>query len=133
MCLRWAAVILTSLGFAGAACALSSVLSALDEQPPTEITIADVITAIASARGKQPRRAAAVIPGKNLLFICILNWIGLDGMGLLRTRLLRIGLLKIRAVPPATAKRLEQRRRVDVTIGLRLHQADPRLLIRLLR
>ena len=36
-------------------------------------------------------------------------------------------------MPPAAAKRLKQRRRVGVTIGLGLHEADARLLPRSLR
>src|SRR3984957_3486823 len=40
-------------------------------------------------------------------------------------------LRQFRAVPPAAAERLEQRRRVGVSICLREHEIDPGLLTRL--
>lgn len=35
----------------------------------------------------------------------------------------------VRTIPPATVERLEQRRSVGVTRGLRLEEGDPRLLL----
>src|SRR5690242_20303664 len=48
-------------------------------------------------------------------------------------RLMRIFVLRqLGAMPPAAAKRLVQRRGIGETVGFRLHQSDPRLLITLL-
>src|SRR6185503_5748176 len=44
-----------------------------------------------------------------------------------------IVLGEFRAMPPATAKRLKQRRCIGITAGLGLHETDPGLLVGLLR
>lgn len=105
---RWADVSVTLLAFTNDVCGW---LSLLGEQPAHNMTVAIAMTATAGARGSLTRRSAVGIPCNASFFMFT---------------------LQIRAVPPATAKRLNQRRRIGKAIGLGLHQVDPSLLIGLL-
>src|ERR1700722_11449645 len=81
-----------------------------EEQPMSIMSEAAAMTA--RTHGDLPRSCAADIPSNDCLFIFI--------------------LAQIRAVPPPSAKRLKERSRIGIPIGLRLHQADHGLLIGLL-
>src|SRR5690349_22184429 len=122
MCWRWAGVIVTFCGVSAADCCDS----AFEEQPATPSSALNASTHAAWRRGT--RRVAE----DDLLSIAVPVCPGVIRSGEPRRRR-GIGWPIVRVMPPAATQRLEQRRGVGITTGLRLHQRDARLLVALLR
>ena len=106
----WAAVRVTLLTVPEEA---GGLLSVLDVQPVNDAVAAIAIMTTARARENLPRYSVKSVPQSDLFFMIVLG--------------------QIRPMPPATAQRLKQRRRVGITIGLRLDEIDAGLLTGLLR